>query len=62
MKRRGSPLPAGTDRFAVTTARVAEGIDRTAIRRLLDLAPGDRLRLAVVEARNLAAFDVRVQR
>ena len=36
--------------------RLGEGVDRSVIRELLDLSPGQRLRRAVVEARNLAAL------
>lgn len=38
------------------------GIDRTVIRRLLALTPAERFRLAVEEARNLAAFDARLRK
>jgi transcriptional regulator with XRE-family HTH domain len=34
-----------------------QGIDRTVIRELLALTPGERLKLAADEARNLAAFE-----
>ena len=38
------------------------GVDRTVIRRLLELTPAERFRLAVEEARNLAAFDARLRK
>ena len=37
-------------------------VDRTVIRRLLELTPAERFRLAVEEARNLAAFDARLRK
>lgn len=42
--------------------RRGEGVDRTAIRELLALSPEERLRRAVAEARNLAAFERAVRR
>jgi len=36
-----------------TRPRLGEGVDRTAIRELLKLSPGERARLAVEEARNV---------
>ncbi|HEY5610287.1 MAG TPA: hypothetical protein VIL97_03700 [Thermoanaerobaculia bacterium] len=37
-------------------------IDRSAIRRLLRLEPGERIRIAVEEARHLEDFDKRIGR
>ncbi len=38
-----------------------EGVDRTVIRRLLELTPAERFRLAVEEARNLAKFEAKLR-
>jgi hypothetical protein len=38
------------------------GVDRSAIRRLLDLSPAERLRLLVQEAHNVADLDRRMKR
>jgi hypothetical protein len=38
------------------------GVDRTTIRRLLNLTPAERIRLLVEEARNLAEFDRALER
>lgn len=38
------------------------GIDRTVIRRLLELTAAERVRLAAIEARNMALFDSKIRR
>jgi hypothetical protein len=55
MKRKSASAPAGA-------ATRPDRVDRSAIRKLLKLSPAERARLAVEEARNLAAFDQRVRR
>lgn len=40
----------------VRTPKPGEGVDRTQIRKLLAVSPAERLRMLVVEARNVAAF------
>jgi len=46
-------LLAGCGRTLASVPAAGSGVDRTQIRELLALSPGDRLRLAAREARNL---------
>lgn len=55
MARAAEPLPR-------PETKPGTGIDRTLIRRLLALTPGERIELLVAEARNLAAFDATLKR
>lgn len=41
--------------------RLGDGVDRTTIRPLLDMTPGERARLAVSEARNVGRLLARVR-
>ena len=49
-------LLAGTGEELATRPRLGKGIDRTAIAELLRLTPGQRVQLAVEEARRLSAI------
>jgi hypothetical protein len=47
---------------ALPEPRPGAGVDRTLIRRLLDLTPAERIHLLVEEARNMAEFDRALKR
>jgi hypothetical protein len=50
-------LLVGCGMALTVVPRPGVGVDRTPIRRLLGLRPAERLRLAVLEARNLERLD-----
>jgi transcriptional regulator with XRE-family HTH domain len=52
-------LLAACDEELQTRPRLGLGVDRSAIRELLGLTPGDRARLAAAEANNLTAIPAR---
>jgi len=49
-------------RSGISPDDAENGVDLSAIRRLLKLSPVERLRLAVEEARNLQLFEARLRR
>jgi hypothetical protein len=52
----------GTEPETPHIGSAGPSVDRSAIRELLKLTPAQRARLAVEEARNLAAFDARIRK
>jgi transcriptional regulator with XRE-family HTH domain len=55
-------LLAACGRRLVVEGRLGQGVDRTVIRRLLDLSPRERIELAAREARNVTAFEEAIRR
>lgn len=52
----------GEKRAAVAEVKPGTGIDRTQIERLLQVSPAERLRMLVVESRNVSALLSRIKR
>lgn len=47
---------------AVEDQKPGEGVDRTQIRRLLQVSPAERVRMLVVESRNVTALLAKMRR